>query len=141
MSQKSYGKDTDLLNAVRDCMVRNLSYRLAVEELTKRGFKINEKKYQRIKGYIKRTFSERLETLPTAEFQESIVESIDSIRHLIDILWNIINKAKDDWQKMQAIGMLLNCLVTREKFFDSSHVVASLAKKMRDNDNVSNKGK
>ena len=46
MSQKGYGKDTDLLNAVSDCVVRNLSYKQAVDELTRKGFTINDKKYQ-----------------------------------------------------------------------------------------------
>lgn len=131
VSRLGYGKDTELLNAVRDCIMRRLSYKEAVNELVAKGFKINEKKFQRIKAFIIKTIPQRLENLPNLEYQTSIIESIDSINVIMEILWNIVNNTKDQWQKMKAVGMILNCLVIREKFFESTPVVASISEKLK----------
>ena len=139
---KCYGKDTDLLNAVTDCNARRLLHAEAVKQLNARGFKINEKKYQRILSYIRKTIPERLADLPNKEYQESIIESIDTINSMINLYWEMVNEATDKWQKSQILAMILNCLVTKEKFYESSPVVAALASKIKKNqENVSEKSK
>lgn len=134
MAHSGYGKDTELLNAVGDCIIRRLTYKEAVNELVDKGFRINDKKFQRVKSFIIKKLPERLENLPNLEYQTSTIESIDTINSIMEILWNITNNTKDVWQKMKAINMILNCLVIRERFFESSHVVSSVSKKLSERD-------
>jgi hypothetical protein len=141
MPRQGYGKDTELLNAVLDCMSRKLSDKVAVDELNSRDIKIHPKKYQRIKAYIRKTMPQRLENLPHHEYQISLIDSIDTITALENFLKLKLASTKEDWLQVQLIGMILHCLVTREKFFESSHVVASVSKKIRKKQNVQEKSR
>ena len=68
MARRGYGQDTELLNAITDCISRKLTDKLAVDELNSRGFEIHPKKYQRIKAYVRKTMPQRLENLPKPLF-------------------------------------------------------------------------
>ena len=141
MPRPGYGKDTELLNAVSDCMIRELKDKEAIEELNARDIKIHPKKYQRVKVYIKKTMPQRLENLPQLEYQLSLIDSIDTTTSLERFLKRKLVSTKDDWLQVQLVGMILNCIVTREKFFESSHVVATVFKKLRKKNDIPEESK
>lgn len=128
---KPYGRDTEELNAVIDCYMRKLTYSEAVMELNAKGFVFSEKRYQRYLGFIRRTMPQRLERLATEEYSTSIVTSINTIEHVQVVLMEEFDNPKTEiWQKIQLANSILQCLSVKEKFFDASPVVASLARKI-----------
>jgi hypothetical protein len=127
---KQYGKNSDEINAVIDCHSRKLSYSDAVKELNAKGFAFSEKRYQRMLAYVKRTMPQRLDRFSREEYQTSIISSVNTIDHLLSKLRKAFDEAKDEWKIIQLASTIIQCLITREKFFEASPVVASLAKRI-----------
>ncbi len=128
---KPYGKDSDELNAVVDCHMKKMTYADAVKELNSKGFSFSEKKYQRYLSFIRKTMPQRLERFATEEYATSIVTAVNTIDHVQTELMKAFDDSRTDiWKKIQLANSIMQCLVAKEKFFDASPVVASLAKKI-----------
>jgi len=108
MPQRRYEDEPELFFLVQSTIHRNLTYDQAVIEITLAGFKINKKKYQRIKSRIK-SYDDSFECTRLV-YKLSIRTVLNKLRvtnQCIKIAEEIRDKATDGNIKLRAIKMIL----------------------------------
>ena len=141
MPSKGWGKGTEILNAVQDCKIRRLSTRESLQYLEAKGFKMGEAKLRRIKKHIRESTQDRLNYIAYHEYATSQIEAIDTVKSVNAILWEVVTgKRKANREELKALEMIPQNLKLLEEFYDSNPVVAALADKLMEKENVSEKG-
>ena len=132
-----WGKGTDTLNAVRNCMIRRLTTDESLQFLESKGFPMNKSKLNRIKRYARKSMQDRLDSITSWEYASSYIEAIDTIKTVIDRLWEISKEKKGSREELKALELIQNNIRMLEELYDAKHIVSSLFEKMKEKENVS----
>ena len=139
---KGWGKGTDVLNAVQDCMIRRLSTEESLRYLEAKGFKMSEAKLRRIKRYIRESTHDRLNYIAYHEYSSSHIAHIDTVSSINVILWEVAtgkrNVTKEELKALELIPLNVKIL---EELYDSNPIVAALDEKIRGGTNVPKESK
>jgi len=123
MSRVRYEDDSKLIEAVRDCVLRRLTYKESVDELNARGFEIDLKKFQRVKFRIREIEEEKYSKISDSLEKNSIIQRFDVYQNSITHLEGIINDKKDDRVRIKAIELLLDIKKEQDEFLRSSRIL------------------
>ena len=137
MPRYGWGKGTDALNAVQDCMIRRLSTVESLQFLEAKGFKMSESKLRRIKRHIRESTQDRLNFIAYHEYAASHIEAIDTIRSVNNRLWEISKEKKGSKEEIKALGLIPNNVKILEELYDSNPIVASVSEKLGAKSDVS----
>jgi len=111
--RKLHPHDPDLVYAVQFCMNLSLTYDQSIEQIKKFGFIINKKKFQRIKSDIKKEKIAMYVEIGTK--RPTIQNSMGIIDFSMATLFEIVKNSKDNWQKLKAVKMILDCIIVQAK--------------------------
>ncbi len=139
MSKKAYANQPELLNAVNECMIRRLTYKEAVEELTRRDFPMNEKRYQRIKSYIEKSIRERFNYMATDGQSKLYLEMIDIVNMAKDKCIKILHDGTPD-QQLRAVDRLFKYAEVSGALQEARPVMVELMKRMNGPQNGTESG-
>jgi beta-lactam-binding protein with PASTA domain len=132
MPKKSLLEDVEFMEIVRICITTKRTYTEAVRILQKAGFQIKSAKtFQRAKEEIMRTRKKRIEQI-AKDFPDHADDTVDTAIAVDHELWNIVKTAKDHWQQMKAIEMIMKNCRDKTEYLESSPVLAELSKKLKD---------
>lgn len=130
MPRKGWGKGTDALNAVQDCIVRRLTTAESLQLLESRGFKMSESKLRRIKKHIRESTKDRLDYIAYHEYAASYVDAIDTIKSVNARLWEISKENRGSREELRALEQIPQNIKILEELYDSNPIVASLSSKL-----------
>ena len=142
MPKKGWGKATDVLNAVQDCMIRRLTTVESLQYLDAKGFTMSEAKLRRIKRYIRESTQDRLNYIAYHEYSSSHIEHIDTIKSVTSILWEVVSgKRKSTKEGLKALELISQNVKILEDLYDSNPIVAALDEKIKGGANVPQESK
>ena len=130
MPTKGWGKGTEILNAVQDCVIRRLSTVESLELLESKGFKMSESKLRRIKRHLRESTNDRLDYIAYSEYARSHIEAIDTIKSVNTRLWEISKEKMGTKEELKALELIPQNIKVLEELYDSNPIVASLADKL-----------
>jgi len=130
MPAKGWGKGTEILNAVQDCVIRRLTTDESLQFLESKGFKMSEAKFRRIKRYIRESTNDRLDYIAYYEYAASHIDAIDTIKSVNTRLWEISKEKKGTREELKALELIPQNIKVLEELYDSNPIVASLADKL-----------
>lgn len=130
MPALGWGKSTDVLNAIQDCMIRRLTTDESLQYLEAKGFKMSESKLRRIKRYLRESTQDRLNYIAYHEYAQSHLDSIDTIKSIITRLWEITQEKKGEKEELKALELIPQNVKILEELYDGNPIVASLASKL-----------
>jgi len=137
MPSKGWGKGTDVLNAVQDCIIRRLTTEESLRFLEAKGHKMSEAKLRRIKRYIRESTQDRLNYIAYHEYSASHIDHIDTVKSVNTMLWEVaIGKKKITKEELKALELIPQNIQILEELYDSNPIVASLAEKLMEKTNV-----
>ena len=137
MPSKGWGKGTDVLNAVQDCIIRRLTTEESLQFLEAKGHKMSEAKLRRIKRYIRESTHDRLNYIAYHEYSASHLDHIDTIKSVNSMLWEVaIGRRKISKEELKALELIPQNIKILEELYDSNPIVASLAEKLGERTNV-----
>ncbi len=137
LPRKGWGKGTDVLNAVSDCMVRRLTTKEALSRLKSLDFPMSEAKFRRIKRHIHESTQDRLDFIAYKEYAQSHIEAIDSVKSVINRLWEISNERKGSRDEIRCLELIPQNIKVLEELYDSNPIVSTISEKLRVKQNVS----
>lgn len=137
MPSKGWGKGTEVLTAVQDCIIRRLTTKEALSRLESLGFSMSESKFRRIKAHIRESTQDRLNFIAYKEYAVSHIEFIDTMKSINNRLWEIIKERKDSKEELKALELIPNNIKTLVELYDSNPIVASISEKLGVKNNVS----
>ena len=138
MPTKGWGKGTEILNAVQDCVIRRLTAEESLEFLEAKGFKMSESKFRRIKRHLRESIHDRLDYIAYHEYAASYIDAIDTIKSVNSRLWEISKERKGSREELKALENIPQNIKILEELYDSNPIVASLSNKLvKGVDNVS----
>ena len=138
MPVKGWGKGTDILNAVQDCVIRRLTTTESLDFLESKGFKMSESKFRRIKRHLRESTNDRLDYIAYHEYASSYIDAIDTIKSVNARLWEISKENKGTREELKALYQIPQNIKILEELYDSNPIVASLSNKLvKGTDNVS----
>ena len=142
LHRRWYKKDPVVISAIQYCVDWNFSTKDALDYLfTTLGCSMDERTFRRIKKNLPTSNTQRAEIMSTETItftQESIGELRIAKYELVKI---ISNSDTSMALKIQACTALTKNLVTMIEFYDSSPVIASLARIKDDNEKAFQKPK
>jgi len=130
MPVKGWGKNTEVLNAVQDCIIRRLSTIESLQYLESRGHKMSESKLRRIKRFLRQSTNDRLNYIAYHEYAQSHLDSIDTIKSVISRLWEIVKEKHGKKEELKALELIPQNVKILEELYDGNPIVASLASKL-----------
>ncbi|MGI0056550.1 MAG: hypothetical protein ACREAK_04160, partial [Nitrosarchaeum sp.] len=130
MPALGWGKSTDVLNAIQDCMIRRLTIDESLQYLESRGHKMSESKLLRIKRHLRESTQDRLNYIAYHEYAQSHLDSIDTIKSVITRLWEIVNENKGEKEEIKALELIPQNIKILEELYDGNPIVATLASKL-----------
>lgn len=137
MPVKGWGKGTEVLNAVQDCIIRRLSTVESLQYLEARGFKMSEAKLRRIKKFIRESIHDRINYICHHEYAASHIDHIDAVNSVNTILWQVVSgKIKLTKEQIKALELIPQNTKILEDLYDSNPIVAALDEKIRGGTNV-----
>ena len=80
---------------------------------------------------------DRLDSITSWEYASSYIEAIDTIKTVIDRLWEISKEKKGSREELKALELIQNNIRMLEELYDAKHIVSSLFEKMKEKENVS----
>lgn len=137
MPSKGWGKGTDILNAVQDSIIRRLTTYESLQFLESKGFKMSESKLRRIKRHIRESTQDRLDFIAYREYATSHIEAIDTIKSVINRLWEISKEKKGSKEELKALELIPNNIKIMEGLYDSNPIVSALFEKIKEREDVS----
>ena len=139
MPARGWGKDTEVLNTVQDCIIRRLTTEESLQYLEAKGHKMSESKLRRIKQYLRESTQDRLNYIAYHEYAQSHIDAIDTIKSIITRLWEITQEKKGEKEEIKALELIPQNVKILEELYDGNPIVASLASKLAEkvNDDVS----
>ncbi len=137
MPSKGWGKGTDVINAVQDCVIRRLTTKESLEFLESRGFEMSESKFRRIKKYLRESINDRLDYIAYHEYAASHIDALDSIKSVNARLWEISRERQGTRDELRALELIPQNIKILEELYDSNPIVASIAEKIGGKHNVS----
>ena len=137
MPRFGWGKGTEQLNAVRNCMIRRLTTDESLQFLESKGLKMSKSKLSRIKRYIRESTQDRLDFIASREYTASHIEAIDTIKTINDRLWEISKEKKGSKEELKALEQIPQNIKILEELYDSNPIVSSLFEKIKETENVS----
>ncbi len=138
MPIKGWGKGTEILNAVQDCVIRRLTTDESLEFLESKGFKMSESKFRRIKRHLRESTNDRLDYIAYHEYASSYIDAIDTIKSVNARLWEISKENKGTREELKALYQIPQNIKILEELYDSNPIIASLSNKLvKGTDNVS----
>lgn len=137
MPSKGWGKGTDVLNSVQDCIIRRLSTGESLVYLEAKGHKMSEAKLRRIKRHIRESIKDRLDFIAYYEYAASHIEALDSIKSVNTRLWEISRERQGTRDELRALELIPQNIKILEELYDSNPIVASIAEKIGAKHNVS----
>lgn len=142
MPVKGWGKGTEVLNAVQDCMIRRLSTEESLQYLGAKGFEMSEAKLRRIKRYIRTSTHDRLNYIAYHEYSASHINHIDTVSSINTILWEVATGKKNiTKEQLKAIELIPQNVKILEELYDSNPIVAALDEKIKGGANVPQESK
>ena len=142
MPSRGWGKATDVLNAVQDCMIRRLTTVESLQYLEAKGFKMSEAKLRRIKRYIRESTHDRLNYIAYHEYSSSHITHIDTVNSINAILWEIATgKRNITKEQLKALELIPQNVKILEELYDSNPIVAALDEKIKGGVNVPQESK
>lgn len=137
MPVKGWGKGTEVLNAVQDCIIRRLSTAESLQYLEVRRFKMSEAKLRRIKRFIRESTHDRINYICHHEYAASHIDHIDTVNSVNAILWQVVSgKIKLTKEQIKALELIPQNTKILEDLYDSNPIVAALDEKIRGGTNV-----
>ena len=130
MPTKGWGKGTETLNAVQDCVIRRLTTEESLKFLESRGHKMSESKLRRIKRHIRESTNDRLNYIAYHEYTASYVDAIDTIKSVNARLWEISKENRGSREELRALEQIPQNIKILEELYDSNPIVASLSNKL-----------
>ena len=130
MPSKGWGKGTELLNVVQDCVIRRLSTIESLSYLQAKGFPMSESKLRRIKRHIRESINDRLDYIAYHEYAASHIDAIDTIKSINVRLWEISRERKGSREEIKALEQIPQNIKILEELYDSNPVVASLSNRL-----------
>lgn len=138
MPPKGWGKGTEVLNAVQDCVIRRLSTKESLQFLESKGFQMSESKLRRIKRHLRESTNDRLDYIAYREYAASYIDAIDTIKSVNARLWEISRENKGTREELKALYQIPQNIKILEELYDSNPIVASLSNKLvKETDDVS----
>ncbi len=138
MPTKGWGKGTEILNVVQDCVIRRLTTEESLQFLESKGFKMSESKFRRIKRHLRESTNDRLDYIAYHEYASSYIDAIDTIKSVNARLWEISKENKGTREELKALYQIPQNIKILEELYDSNPIIASLSNKLvRGTDNVS----
>jgi hypothetical protein len=135
---KGWGKGTEILNVVQDCVIRRLTTEESLQFLESKGFKMSESKFRRIKRHLRESTNDRLDYIAYHEYASSYIDAIDTIKSVNARLWEISKENKGTREELKALYQIPQNIKILEELYDSNPIIASLSNKLvRGTDNVS----
>ena len=142
MPVKGWGKGTDILNAVQDCIIRRLSTAESLQYLEAKGFKMSEAKLRRIKRYIRESTRDRINYICHYEYSSSHIDHIDTVKSVNSMLWEVISgKRKMTKEQIKALELVPQNVKILEELYDSNPIVAAIQEKLKEVGNVPKESK
>ncbi len=130
MPTKGWGKGTEILNVVQDCVIRRLTTDESLEFLESRGFKMSESKFRRIKRHLRESTNDRLDYIAYHEYASSYIDAIDTIKSVNARLWEISKENKGTREELKALYQIPQNIKILEELYDSNPIIASLSNKL-----------
>lgn len=130
MPTKGWGKGTEILNAVQDCVIRRLTTEESLILLESRGHKMSESKLRRIKRHIRESTNDRLDYIAYHEYASSYIDAIDTIKSVNTRLWEISKENRGSREELRALEQIPQNIKILEELYDSNPIVASLSNKL-----------
>ena len=130
MPSKGWGKGTEILNAVQDCVIRRLTTEESLQFLESKGFKMSESKFRRIKKHLRESINDRLDYIAYHEYAASHIDAIDTIKSVNARLWEISRERKGSREELKALEQIPQNIKILEELYDSNPIVASLSNKL-----------
>jgi len=138
MPTKGWGKGTETLNVVQDCVIRRLTTDESLQFLDSKGFKMSESKFRRIKRHLRESTNDRLDYIAYHEYASSYIDAIDTIKSVNTRLWEISKENKGTREELKALYQIPQNIKILEELYDSNPIVASLSSKLvKETSNVS----
>jgi len=135
ISQQSYANDPALIVAVRDCENKRLTYKEAVSCLNQKGFKINGKKFQRVKAFIKKIDDQQLTQSEINISNLSISHRLETHDSIVAVLWQIIKDTKYEWAKIAAAKLIMENEKEKDEFVRKYNIRETIARQTLENAN------
>lgn len=133
MTHVKYRNDPRLVEMVRSCAARRLSYDEAVSEISRLGYKISTKTYQRIKTDLEKFKTERLGSISEEGHAVFTIDSIDVFKAIEDELWEIVRTTKDNWQKIKSLQIIKENRSVAAEFYESTPIINDLLIRLKKN--------
>jgi hypothetical protein len=130
MPTKGWGKGTEILNVVQDCVIRRLTADESLEFLESKGFKMSESKFRRIKRHLRESTNDRLDYIAYHEYASSYIDAIDTIKSVNARLWEISKENKGTREELKALYQIPQNIKILEELYDSNPIIASLSNKL-----------
>ena len=130
MPRQSWERNTDLLNAVQDCVIRRLSTIESLQFLQSKGFVMSESKLRRIKRFLRESTQDRLNYIAYHEYAQSHIDAIDTIKAINTRLWEITKEKRGEKEELKALELIPQNVKILEELFDGNPVVATIANKL-----------
>ena len=113
-----------------------MQFRLTEKEthkkLLERGYNIGIRTIRRIKK--EQAIPQRLDEIVEQESSAFIIESIDRLDDVEKKADKVFDESKNDYVKLQALGMILKSRKDKAEFYDTANFIALLGRKL-DNKN------
>lgn len=135
-TKKNYGKATELLRAVRELLVIDMTDEARVSELQKRNFKISTSTFKRIKAWIRNTPQQRLDYIAHTEFVQFHLDAIDTMNYINKKCLELA-ESDNPLISLKAISEVRENLKVLANIYDSNPIVKAIAKKMEERKIVS----
>ena len=127
-----YCNDPRVINEVRSCIILRLPSDQAIKRISRLGYTISTRTFQRIKNKLNISEGQRLEKLVNEEYGAFTTESIDVFRTVEQELIDIGNDPKKQpWERMRAFEIILKVRKQMAEFFDSSPFVVSVTSRLK----------
>jgi len=128
---RSWGKDTEMVNAVQDCVIRCLTTEESLVFLESKGFKMSKSKLDKIKRHIRESTDDRLDSITRSESITSYINAIDTVNSVNARLWEITRENKGTKEESKALAQISQNIKILEELYDSSHIIALLSNKLK----------
>lgn len=131
-SKQWYRNNTEVIDTVRYCMQFRLTEKETHKKLLERGYNIGIRTIRRIKK--EQAIPQRLDEIVEQESSAFIIESIDRLDDVEKKADKVFDESKNDYVKLQALGMILKSRKDKAEFYDTANFIALLGRKL-DNKN------
>ena len=136
MTQRSYDTDPKLVEAVKDCMIRGLTYKESIAELSAGGIDMNMKKLQRVRAHIYRNKGEKMARLQKSTLDSSVFGRIENHNEIMKQLWDIVKNPKEVWSKIAAIKLIYQYSKEHDEYVRQHHIYPRIVSKQSENEGV-----